>query len=92
MNERRAAGRVNEKKPDVRNENMKRGEDKEAKKKEGEDGEEERWAEHRCRRRETGICQTAGSLRNRALTFMGQAASTDKNLCAFSLCIIGLVQ
>lgn len=39
---------------------------------------------------ETGICQTAGLLRNRALTFTGQAATSDKNLCTLSICIIGL--
>lgn len=38
---------------------------------------------------EARIRQAAGSLRNSALTFTGQAATGDENLCTLSLCIIG---
>lgn len=39
---------------------------------------------------EARICQTAGWLRNCALTFTRQAAASDRNLRMLSLCIIGL--
>lgn len=39
---------------------------------------------------EARIRQAAGLLRNSALTFTGQAATGDENLCTLSLCIIGL--
>lgn len=35
--------------------------------------------------KEGGNCQTAGSHKNDALTFMGHAATTDKNLCTVSV-------
>lgn len=38
---------------------------------------------------EARIRQAAGLLRNSALTFTGQAATGDENLCTPSLCIIG---
>lgn len=38
---------------------------------------------------EARIRQAAGLLRNSALTFTGQAATGDENLCTLSLCIIG---
>lgn len=41
---------------------------------------------------EVGLCQMAGMLRNSVLTFTGQAATSDGNLCTLSLCVIGLEQ
>lgn len=61
-------------------------------KSEAEDGERKKRGRAQMSMEEARICQTAGSLRNSALTFTGQAATTDENLCTLSLCIIGLEQ